>query len=68
VPRIPHEWLRKVSTLNEKSLHTALKDWHGQPDDQLEVSVDDVLVDVVRGNLLTEIQTRNLAGEAQIGH
>lgn len=50
-----------ISTLNEKPLHAALKEWYARPDDQLEVSVDGFLVDIVRGDLLVEIQTGNFA-------
>jgi len=50
-----------IGTLNEKSLHAALKQWYAQPDDLIEVSVDGFTVDIVRGDLLVEIQTRNLS-------
>jgi len=50
-----------IGTLNEKSLHAALKQWYAQPDDLVEVSVDGFTVDIVRGDLLIEIQTRNLS-------
>jgi len=50
-----------IGTLNEKPLHAALKQWYAQADDLTEVSVDGFTVDVVRGNLLIEIQTRNLS-------
>jgi len=52
---------RTISTLNEKPLHAALKKWYARPNDQFEVSVDGFLVDIVRGDLLVEIQTRNFA-------
>ena len=50
-----------IGTLNEKSLHAALKQWYARPDDLIEVSVDGFTVDIVRGDLLIEIQTRNLS-------
>jgi len=50
-----------IGTLNEKSLHAALKQWYAQADDATEVSVDGFTVDVVRGDMLIEIQTRNLS-------
>ena len=50
-----------IGTLNEKSLHAALKLWHAQPEDLIEVLVDGFTVDIVRGDLLIEIQTRNLS-------
>ncbi len=50
-----------IGTLNEKPLHAALKQWYAQADDLIEVSVDGFTVDIVRGDLLIEIQTRNLS-------
>ena len=46
-----------IGQLNEKPLHAALKDWYGQPDDRLEVPVDGYVIDILRGDLLIEIQT-----------
>jgi len=46
-----------IGTLNEKPLHAALKEWYAQPGDRFEVSVDGYVVDIVRGDLLVEIQT-----------
>lgn len=46
-----------IGTLNEKPLHAALKEWYAQPGDQFEVEVDGYLVDLVRDDLLVEIQT-----------
>lgn len=51
--------MNKIGTLQENSLHASLKDWYQQPQDQLESSVDGYIIDLVRGNLLVEIQTRN---------
>ena len=45
--------------MQEFSLHAALKNWYAQPGDQQEVSIDGYLIDIVRGELLIEIQTRN---------
>jgi hypothetical protein len=50
-----------IGTLNEKPLHAALKEWVAQPGDRFEVSVDGFIADIVRGELLIEIQTRHLA-------
>ena len=47
-----------ISTLNEKPLHAALKEWYALPGDRFEVPVDGSLIDIVRGDLLIEIQTR----------
>jgi hypothetical protein len=51
----------RIGTLNEKQLHAALKLWCAQPEDVMEVPVDGFTVDIVRGDLLIEIQTRNLS-------
>jgi hypothetical protein len=47
--------------LNEKSLHASLKEWYAQPGDQFEVAVDRYVIDIVRNDLLLEIQTSNFA-------
>ena len=51
----------QIGTLNEKPLHAALKRWYAQPGDLTEVSVNGFTIDIVRGDLLIEIQTRNLS-------
>jgi hypothetical protein len=51
----------KIGTLNEKPLHEALKRWYAQPGDLFEVPVDGFFVDIVRGDLLIEIQTKNFS-------
>lgn len=50
-----------IGTLGENSLHAALKAWYAQPGDQIEVKVDGYFIDVVRGEQLIEIQTRNFS-------
>lgn len=50
-----------INTMQEKSLHAALKDWYARPDDRVEVPVDGYIIDVVRGDLLIEIQTRSFS-------
>jgi hypothetical protein len=50
-----------IGVRNEKSLHAALKQYYAHPGDELELSVDGFIVDIVRGDLLIEIQTRNLS-------
>jgi hypothetical protein len=45
----------------EYSLHSAIKDWYSGSGDELEVRVDDFIVDVLRGELLIEIQTGNFS-------
>jgi hypothetical protein len=52
---------REIGTLNERSLHAALKEWYAQPGDQFEISVDGFVIDIVRGDLLIEIQTGNFS-------
>ncbi|MEM7342955.1 MAG: hypothetical protein AAF485_01820 [Chloroflexota bacterium] len=51
----------QIGSLNEKALHAALKQWYAQPDDQFEVPVDGFVIDIVRGEQLIEIQTRNFS-------
>ncbi len=50
-----------IGTYQEKSLHAALKAWYARPGDQAEQPVDGYVVDLVRGDELIEIQTRNFA-------
>jgi len=50
-----------IGTLNEGTLHAQIKDWLAQPGDQFEVPVDGFVVDIVRGQRLIEVQTRNFA-------
>ncbi len=50
-----------IGTLNEKPLHEALKQWYAVTGDKFEVPVDGFIVDILRGDLLIEIQTRNIA-------
>lgn len=46
-----------INTLNEKPLHAALKAWYAGPEDRLEAHVEGYIIDIVRGDLLVEIQT-----------
>jgi len=46
-----------IGTLNEGSLHAQLKAWYAQPGDRPEQPVDGYVVDLVRDELLIEIQT-----------
>lgn len=50
-----------IGLLNEKQLHASLKQWYARPGDLLEVPVDGFVIDIVRDDLLIEIQTRNFA-------
>ncbi len=47
------------STSNEKHLHAELKAWLARPGDCLEESIDGYVIDLVRGDLLMEVQTRS---------
>lgn len=50
-----------IGTLNEKPLHASLKEWYARPGDRFEVSVDRFVIDIVRDDLLLEIQTASLS-------
>ena len=51
-----------IGTLQEKSLHAAVKDWYATPEDRLEHAVDGYVVDIVRDDTtLIEIQTGGFA-------
>jgi hypothetical protein len=47
--------------MGEKSLHEAIKRWYARPNDNLEVEIDKYIVDIVRNDLLIEIQTHNFS-------
>lgn len=53
--------MSRIGLLNEKPLHASLKQWYARPGDRFEVPVDGFVIDIVRDDLLIEIQTRNLA-------
>lgn len=46
-----------VGTLREKPLHAALKRWYAETGDRIEEPVDGFVIDLVRDELLIEIQT-----------
>jgi hypothetical protein len=50
-----------IGTLRERPLHAALKRWYALPGDGVEVAVDGYVIDLVRDDLLIEIQTRGFA-------
>src|SRR4026209_2429372 len=50
-----------IGLLNEKPLHASLKRWYARPGDRFEVPVDGFVIDIVRDDLLIEIQTRNFS-------
>jgi len=51
-----------IGVKNESSLHSAIKEWYSLPDDEFEIEVDDFVVDIVRDDLLIEVQTGNFSG------
>jgi hypothetical protein len=50
-----------IGLLNEKPLHAALKAWYARPGDRFEAEVDGFVIDIVREDLLLEIQTGSFA-------
>jgi hypothetical protein len=48
-----------IGTLQETSLHAALKERLARPGDQFEVAVEGYYIDIVHGDMLIEIQTGN---------
>lgn len=51
----------KFNSGRESSLHSAIKEWYFLDGDKLEYRIDDFVVDIVRGDLLIEIQTANFS-------
>ncbi len=48
--------------MKEYSLHSELKKWYSISEDELEVKVNDgFVIDILRDNLLIEIQTKNFS-------
>lgn len=50
-----------IGTLREKPLHASLKRWYSEADDRIEMPVDGYVIDLVRDDLLIEIQTRGFS-------
>jgi hypothetical protein len=50
-----------IGLLNEKPLHASLRQWYARPGDRFEVAVDGFVIDIVRDDLLIEIQTGNFS-------
>ena len=55
------EYKYSIGTKNEKSLHADLKNWYKMPGDKIESQVDGYIIDIVRQDLLIEIQTQNFS-------
>jgi hypothetical protein len=77
VPRLDRvtETAPHIGTLREKPLHADLKQWYARPEDGVEVPVDGYVIDLVRADLLIEIQTsgfssmkEKVATLLQLGH
>jgi hypothetical protein len=51
----------RIGTLREGPLHAQLKRWYREPGDRVEQRVEGYVVDLVRGELLIEIQTGGFA-------
>ncbi|MEM4610858.1 MAG: hypothetical protein QW190_08220 [Thermoproteota archaeon] len=50
-----------LSSRRESSLHSAIKNWYFLDGDKMEDEVDGFIVDIVRGDLLIEIQIANFS-------
>lgn len=55
----------RIGTLREKPLHASLKQWYTEPGDQVESPVDGFVIDLVRGDLLIEIQSSGFSSMKQ---
>jgi hypothetical protein len=47
--------------MTEFSLHSQIKNWYKQKEDRLEVKLENYIIDILRNDLLIEIQTRNFS-------
>ena len=47
--------------MNERALHSEIKKAYSLPGDQFEVKLDNYVVDILRGNLVIEVQTKNFS-------
>ncbi len=50
-----------IGTLREKPLHASLKRWYALPGDRIEVPFEGYVIDLVREDLLIEVQTRSFS-------
>lgn len=50
-----------INIKNETRLHSSIKRWYSIPGDRFEVKVDGSIIDIVRGELLIEVQTGNFS-------
>ncbi len=54
-----------IGTLNEGHLHASLRAHYVEPGDRIEVALDGYIVDILRGDLIIEIQTANFSAIAR---
>jgi len=54
-----------IGTLREKPLHASLKLWYAGPGDRFEVAVEGFVIDLIRDDLLIEVQTRGFSSMKQ---
>jgi hypothetical protein len=54
-----------IGTLNEGHLHSSLRARYVEPGDRIEAGVDGYIVDILRGDLIIEIQTANFSAIAR---
>jgi hypothetical protein len=47
--------------MNESSLHSAIKEWYSLPGDRFEMKTGQYVADIVRGDLIVEIQIMNFS-------
>lgn len=58
-----------IGLLNEKAIHASLKQWYARQGDQFEVPVSGFVIDIVRDDLLIEIQTGSFAAiKSKLSH
>jgi hypothetical protein len=50
-----------INVENEFSLHASLKRWFSEPGDRFEVRIGRYIADILRGNDIIEVQTRNFS-------
>jgi len=50
-----------LKIMNEYSLHSEIKRFYSLPGDRFEVKLDDYIVDILRGQLAIEVQTKNFS-------
>jgi hypothetical protein len=50
-----------LKIMNEFSLHSEIKKVYSLPGDQFEVKLDSYIVDIMRGDLVIEVQTKNFS-------